>query len=165
MNRPVAFVDPRRIEAGTLELPVDIAGKDKGAVRQRRAPVPQQFEAGVGEGRPVQRQPVPVKAPGQRGIGAERGGRGDFGKRQPRPSQRRVGTPEAGVAAKVGQPGVDAHAGAGGDNQAVGLADQLRGMVEQIGWKCHDRILRRSASQASAAVAQKTIAKTQNPLL
>ena len=47
MNRTVAFHDPVRIEAGSLELPVDIAGEHKTAAAFAPAPGEQTLEAAL----------------------------------------------------------------------------------------------------------------------
>ncbi|WP_409031872.1 hypothetical protein [Janthinobacterium sp. CG_23.3] len=47
-------------------------------------------------------------------------------------SEGRVGLPETGVAAKVRQAGIDADAGAGRDDQRIGLGDQVGGALELL---------------------------------
>lgn len=119
--------------AGALELAIDVAGEDAVTLGHALAPAFEDREAGVRFGVPVQLQAMAVETPGQRRIGVEGVRRGDLGERHARAGEGGVGLPESLVAAKIGQARVDAHAGAGGDEQQVGIGDQGGGLFEQVG--------------------------------
>ncbi len=120
----MALDDLLLAEAGAPELAVDVAGEHKRALRQGTRQVEQDAEAGVRDGAAVQGQAVAIETPGQGRVGAEAGGVGDLVEGRARRAEGRVGFPETGVAAKVGQAGVDAHAGAGANEQGVGAGNQ-----------------------------------------
>jgi hypothetical protein len=138
MDRAMAFV--HIAETGRLELAVDIAGEDTDAVRHPFAPAPQDGEARVRNRGAVQGQAVPVKSPRACRRRAERGRVGDGLEWRAGLAQRRVGMPEAFVAAKIRQARIDSHAGPGGDHQGVGIGDQEGGLFEKF---IHAFILRR----------------------
>lgn len=78
----------------------------------------------MGNGLPVKVQAVPIKTPGQARIARKGCRAGNVGEIEPGLPQRRIGTPEAGLPAKIGQPGIDPHTGTGCNDQAIGLLDK-----------------------------------------
>lgn len=121
MNRAVDFADLLRREAGFLEMAVDVAGEGPDAVRHVFGQRAEQAESGVRRGLSVERQAMAVEAPGEARVGFKGGRVGDRLEGDSGPAEGGIDGPEAARPAKVGQTGVDAHAGAGGDQQAVGL--------------------------------------------
>jgi hypothetical protein len=119
--------DPLRIEARLLELAVDVRREDERGESALPDPPAQDLEPAVREGRAVEREPVAVEAPAERRVGLEvRRVRG-LDEAVAEPLVRRVRLPEPAVAPEVGQPGVDAHAGASADDEGVRLADRVCG--------------------------------------
>jgi hypothetical protein len=136
MDGAVAFVHPVLGKAGTLEVSVDIAGEHEGAVSQAVADVAQDFKPPMRLDAPVEVETVAVEPPGEFRIAAEGFGRGRFLEAQTGLGKRGIGAPEAFGAAKVRQAGIDAHARAGGDQEAIGRRDPFRRAKEgggQIG--------------------------------
>jgi hypothetical protein len=76
---------------------------------------------------------------------------GDFDEADAEPGQRRIGAPEAVVAAEVGQPGIDADAGAGPDQQGIGV--RSRAAARTIGSGCIHELP--DEGSAYAALTQK----------
>eukprot|EP01136_Pigoraptor_vietnamica_P028151 Opistho-1_new@85360 len=138
-------------EAGALELAVDVAGEDEGAPRQPLGPPAQDREAVMRNGLPVQRQAVTIEAPGEPRVGAERAGRGDLGEVHRGPAQCRIGLPAAGVAAEVRQAAVDAHAGAGGNDERIRLRQVCGCPVDVLG--SHRGIVRRRCASPNGGSA------------
>lgn len=81
-----------------------------------------------------------VKAPGEARVAFERGGVGNGFERDAGAAEGWICRPEATGSAEVRQPGIDAHAGPGGDEQAVG-GPQPRCSPCQVGCgvKCYGR--------------------------
>ena len=104
---------------GLLELPVHIAGKHEGAVRHLRCDSLQYREAGMRLGVAIKREAVAVETPGEMGIREEGCRARDCAEIHPGLAKGRIGGPETLVAAEIRQAGIDAHAGSGGDQQAV----------------------------------------------
>lgn len=127
----MAFVKQRFVEASFLELAIDVAGENADTVCHPICPSLEHGKAGVRCGVPIERKPVAVKAPCLPRIVQECGGRGYAAKLKARLTQRGIGPPEAFVAAKIRQARVNSHPGAGGNNQSVGLFDQLGGLFEK----------------------------------
>ena len=130
VDRAVDFANAGRIETRFGELTIDIAGKDEGAMRQARCPAAQDVETLMRHGASVERQAMSIEAPAEARIAPECVGAGGFLEVDTRLGQRRVGPPEAFAPAKVGQPGIDAHASASGNQQAIGIGNQSRGAFD-----------------------------------
>ena len=73
---------------------------------------------------------MPVEAPGEARVAREGGGVGDGFKGDAGLAECGVNAPEAARPAKIRQAGVDAHAGASGDQQGVGGGEPLRGALD-----------------------------------
>jgi hypothetical protein len=99
-------------------------------MRKARAPAAEDPEAGMRHGRPIEPEAAAVEAPGQLGIGVEVRRVSQIDERQPDPRIRRVGLPEAFIAAEIGKARVDAHARARAHQERVGLADQPRRRIQ-----------------------------------
>ena len=115
------FTDGVRGESGFLELPVYVACEGVYSVRDVFRDVEQQAKSGVGFGSPVKVEAMTIEAPCEPRIGSKGGRIGNGLESDSGASERRVNRPETPRPTKVGQAGVDTHAGAGGDEQAVGL--------------------------------------------
>ncbi len=122
MDRAVDFADALRREAGLGEVAVDVAGEHEGVVPHCFGDAAQQGEAGVRGSGAVEGEAVAVEAPGQARVAAEGVGVGDRLEADAGLAERRIDGPEAARPAEIGEPGVDAHAGARADQQAVGSA-------------------------------------------
>lgn len=116
------------LETRLLELAVHIGREDADAAG--RPEFAQQAETAVGQRLAVQVQPVAVEPPGQLGVLGEVTRVGDLLEPQAEPRVRRVRAPEPFAAPEVRQPGVDAHPGAGADQERAGAVEQLRGAGE-----------------------------------
>ena len=126
------LADPCRGEPGRLELAVDVAGEDERALTQAGGKGKELRKATVRHGGAVEIQPVAVEPPRERRIGGERLRTGDRLEPQAAATERRIGAPEPLRAAKVGQSGIDAHAGSGGDEQPVGGREQRGGTANRV---------------------------------
>jgi hypothetical protein len=71
VERAVDLDDARRVEAGPLEVAIDVGGEDERPPLHPRRPAPQDGEALVRSRGAVQVQAVAVEAPGQRGVAGE----------------------------------------------------------------------------------------------
>jgi len=120
----VAFVDVCLVKARLLKLAIHIAGEDAEPIKHLGAPALQEFVAEMRHRLAVQRQAVAIEPPRTLGRRAKCRGRRDVVEVDLRVPQSRIGSPESVLAAKVRQPGVDAHARTGGNDQRVGLLDQ-----------------------------------------
>jgi hypothetical protein len=116
-------------KSGLLELPIDVRCEDEVAVRQAFAPAAEDGESVVRHRGAIQVHPVPEEAPRQLRVGPEPVWVTHLGELPA--AERRVRLPEPGVAAEVGQAGIDAHARTGPDKQGVGGADGLRRMLDR----------------------------------
>ncbi|CAN6484124.1 unnamed protein product [Victoria cruziana] len=125
----VTFVERAAGKACALELPVHIAGEHTHAQTHARAPAAQDLEAGVGHGASVELEAVAIEAPGQGRVAREGARAGHGGEFQPGLCECGVGAPETGVAAKVRQARVHAHAGASRDDQGIGFGDEVGSRV------------------------------------
>jgi hypothetical protein len=81
---------------------------------------------------PIQVQAMPIEAPGKLRLQPKGERRGHLGETHARSRECGVGFPESVVAAEIRQAGIDAHAGAGGDDHSVALADQHRGACDVL---------------------------------
>ena len=115
------FTDLVGSEAGFLKLTIDVAREGADAVRHVFRQVEEQGEAGVRRGVPVEGQAMAVEAPGEARVGGEGGRVGDRFEGDSGLAEGWIDGPETARPAKVGQTGVYAHAGAGGDQQAIAL--------------------------------------------
>src|SRR5574343_38537 len=120
MDGAMDFADLFGTEAGFLELSIDVAGENPHALWHSFGQPEQFLKPGVRFCLPVQLEPMPIKAPGLARVAFEGGRVGDGFKSDSGASQRRINRPETTQPTKIRQAGVDAHAGAGGDQQAIG---------------------------------------------
>lgn len=120
MDGAMDFADLIGSETGFLELAIDVAGEGAEPVPHVFRQIAEQGEAGVRRGLPVEGEAMAVEAPGEARVGFEGGRVGDRFEGDSGPAECRIGRPEPVRPAKIGQPRIDAHAGAGGDQQAVG---------------------------------------------
>ena len=127
MDGAMHFADALGGETGLLELAVDVAGEYLGAVFFAGGELKQQAETGVRCSAPIEVEAVTVEAPGEPRVVLEGGGVGDRLEVDAGLAEGRIDAPETARPAKVRQAGIDAHAGAGGDQQRVGLGDPARG--------------------------------------
>src|SRR5207237_6673355 len=115
MNRTMHLENALGIKAGPLKMPVHIGSKNEGAVLHSLRPGLQDAEALVRPGYPVQVKPVAVETPGQCRVGRKPTRVGQGSKAEPQPLVGRISAPEALIASKIGQSGINAHAGSGAD--------------------------------------------------
>ena len=108
-------------EAGSLEMPVDIAGEDEIAQRTTLAPAADDLKSGMRHGGAVKVQAVAEKAPCLLGIAMEPDGVRDFFETPA--AESRVRPPKTLGPAEIGQAGIDAHARPGADQQGIGSED------------------------------------------
>src|SRR5436190_13473947 len=111
--------DALGLEAGALEMAIDIRGVDKRAMLHPRRPSAQDRKASVRGCIPIEIEAMSIEAPGQlRGIAEPAwAGQGDEVKAELR--VRRIRVPEPVIAAEIRHSGIDAHARAGADQQRV----------------------------------------------
>ena len=126
-DRSVAFDHPFAIEPGELEVAIDIRGENETAIFEPIRPPAENFETRVRRGRPVEPESMPIESPGELGIAGEPARVGHVDEGHTEPFERRVCLPESLVASKIRQPRVDAHPGAGGDQQGVRICDRVSG--------------------------------------
>ena len=117
VDTPVAFHDAIGGKACPLEVSVDIAGEDEISAGFGRAPLVEPTKTVVRPGRPVEIEPMPVKAPGLLGIAAKPDRIGQVNEREIQPAKGRIGVPKALITPKVRQSGVDPQAGPGPNKQ------------------------------------------------
>jgi hypothetical protein len=113
-------MDAVRVEAGALEMPVDVGGEDEVAILHRPGPGEKNGKAGVRGGPAIEVLAVPVETPGKVRVLPEPRGVREVREGEPQLLVRRIGLPEAMVPAKIGEPGV-AHPRPGGDQQRRGI--------------------------------------------
>lgn len=118
----MALFDAQLGKTGLLKLAVHIACVDESAVSHPARPALQDSEACMRRGVAVELEAVAVETPGQTLAGEKAGAVGDVLELVAVRLERRIGPPEAAFAAKVGQAGVDTHAGARADDHAIGFA-------------------------------------------
>src|SRR5574343_1493534 len=83
----------------------------------------------MGPGFAVEIETMTVEPPGQPGVVGKSAGVGDRFKGNAGPAERRINAPEAARPPKVGQAGIDTHAGSGGNQQTVGFMQPLCGTL------------------------------------
>ena len=106
-----------------MEMPIDVAGEDEIAQRPPFTPTAQGLETGVRGRSPVEIEAVAKEPPRLLRVPLKPDGVGDF--LEIPAAKGRVGPPETLGAAEVGQPGVDAHARPGTNQEGVGGQDGL----------------------------------------
>ena len=119
-------------KSGLLELPIDIAGEHETALYQPITDVAQNLEATMRQCRAVQGEAMAVKPPGQFRRIPKSIGTGDILKLHFRLRQARIGFPKPLRSPEIGEPGIDAHAGTGRDQKAIGLLNQRDGMGNRV---------------------------------
>src|SRR5574337_187394 len=117
VDRAVHLADFPGGKPRLLELAVDVAGVDKGAIGQLVGDRLQDGETAMRKRFPVALQAVAVEAPGEFGVVLERLRGGDLLKADARFTQGRVGPPQAFRSAEIGEARVDTHAGADGEDR------------------------------------------------
>ena len=95
------------------------------------------MEAPVRHRPPIELEPVAVEAPGEGRVVLEPAGVREVDEPQSLLAKRRVGPPEALVAPEVGEAGVDAHAGPGGDEEGRRVRDRLGRALDRSGGLQH----------------------------
>lgn len=148
VDGPVAFLDARLVEAGLLELAVDVRREHAEAVAHGFGPLPEQRESAVRNGCTIEHEAVSVEPPGQGGVLDEPPGVGHVDEAQAQVAVGWIGVPEALIAAEVGQARVHAHAGSGGDDEGGGLRDGA-GSGLQRGFLVHGVIVSKASRQAT----------------
>ncbi len=144
VNRAVAFENSVGIEARLLKLTGDVAREDENAAWQTVAPAFENFKTGMGHGVAIEMQPMAEEAPRLGRIGVELMRIRHFVKLPT--AKRWVRFPEAFVAAKIGKPGIDAHARAGADEEGVSGRDGGCGACEKvIEWAIREHLGLRSS--------------------
>lgn len=128
----MAFVDRRFRKPGALELAIDIAGEYGKSLGFGLTPTPEQGKAGMRDGGAVQIQPMPVETPGTPDMAAKAVRVGNVLEIDTSRRQRRVSAPKSFTAPKVRLSRIHTHAGAGRDDQGVGLGNQFGGSLDDV---------------------------------
>ncbi len=126
----VALLDAVLVEAGNLELAVDVGREHEIAFFFLFADLQKPPEPRVRDRASIKVQAMAVEPPRKCRIPFEPPGVGHFHKGNPQFCHGRVGLPEPLVAPEVGQARVDAHAGACSDEKRIGLAKGKGGPFE-----------------------------------
>src|SRR5439155_21845647 len=131
IDAAVHLYDTLRIKPGTLKLAIDIGSENECSASHPPSPGLQELEALMRLRRAVEIEPMAVKAPSERRIAGK-----PLRVRQGRKAEseflvRRIGTPEPLVAPKIGQAGIDRHAGSRGKQQRVRRRHGSRGSLDQ----------------------------------